>query len=112
MNLPPQVCCPKHSQPLTAAPVDSPLALRCAAGCSVPVVRDIPRFVDSSNYASAFGLQWTTFRRTQLDSYSGTNISRDRLARCFGGSLDVVRDKSVLEVGCGAGRFTEVLLRA
>jgi SAM-dependent methyltransferase len=112
MQLPPQLCCLKHFQPLIADAIDSPLALKCSAGCNVPVVRDIPRFVDSANYASAFGLQWTTFRKTQLDSYSGTTISRDRLARCFGGSLDVVRGKTVLEVGCGAGRFTELLLEA
>ena len=58
MRLPPQLCCLIHSQPLTADPVDSTGALKCPAGCSVPVVRDIPRFVDSSNYASGFGLQW------------------------------------------------------
>jgi SAM-dependent methyltransferase len=39
-------------------------------------------------------------------------ISRDRLTRCLGGSLDVVRGRRVLEVGCGAGRFTELLLEA
>ena len=63
-------------------------------------------------YANAFGLQWNAFRRTQLDSYSGTTISRDRLTRCLGGSLEPLRGASVLEVGCGAGRFTEVLLEA
>ncbi|MBK7422029.1 MAG: class I SAM-dependent methyltransferase [Propionivibrio sp.] len=30
----------------------------------------------------------------------------------LGGSLDVVKDKKVLEAGCGAGRFTELLLGA
>jgi SAM-dependent methyltransferase len=44
-------------------------------------------------------LQWKAF-------------SRDRLTRCLGGSLDVIDGKSVLEVGCGAGRFTEVMLEA
>jgi SAM-dependent methyltransferase len=112
MHLPSQLCCLEHSQPLTAEPAGSPSTLKCPAGCSVPVVRDIPRFVDLSNYASGFGLQWNTFRKTQLDSYTGTTISRTRLARCFGGSLDVVGGKSVLEVGCGAGRFTELLLGA
>jgi SAM-dependent methyltransferase len=76
------------------------------------VVGGIPRFVGLSNYASGFGLQWKTFRQTQLDSFTGTTISKDRLTRCFGGSLDLLRGKSVLEVGCGAGRFTELMLAA
>ena len=112
MYLPPELCCLKHSQPLTAEPVESPSELVCPEGCSVPVVRGVPRFVDASNYASGFGLQWNTFRRTQLDSYTGLTISRDRLTRCFGGPLDMLRGKSVLEVGCGAGRFTELMLGA
>jgi 2-polyprenyl-3-methyl-5-hydroxy-6-metoxy-1,4-benzoquinol methylase len=78
----------------------------------VPVVRGIPRFVVSDDYAAAFGWQWTHFQRSQLDSHTGTTISRDRLTRCLGGSLDVVRGKTVLEAGCGAGRFTEILLDA
>jgi SAM-dependent methyltransferase len=63
-------------------------------------------------YTSAFGLQWKAFQKTQLDSYTGITISRDRLTRCLGGTLEIVRGKSVLEAGCGAGRFTEVLLSA
>jgi 2-polyprenyl-3-methyl-5-hydroxy-6-metoxy-1,4-benzoquinol methylase len=78
----------------------------------VPIVRGIPRFVPSEGYAAAFGWQWNRFQRSQLDSYTGTTISHDRLARCLGGSLDVVRGKVVLEAGCGAGRFTEILLDA
>jgi SAM-dependent methyltransferase len=68
--------------------------------------------VESDGYAAAFGWQWMQFRRSQLDSYTATTISRDRLARCLGGSLDAVRGKTVLEAGCGAGRFTEILLAA
>jgi len=108
MRLPPELACPEHQAPLEAGGAE----LRCARGCSFPVRGGIPRFVASSGYATAFGLQWNSYRRTQLDSYSGTTISRDRLARCLGGSLDVVRGKGVLEVGCGAGRFTELLLAA
>ena len=87
-------------------------ALVCWSGCRVPIVRGIPRFVASDDYAAAFGWQWTRFRRSQLDSHTGTTISRDRLVRCLGGSLDAVRGKVVLEAGCGAGRFTEILLEA
>lgn len=108
MNLPPELRCITHQQPLT----DASSSLTCANGCIVPIVNGIPRFVSSDNYASAFGRQWNKFRKTQLDSHTGTTISKDRLQRCLGGSLDVIKGKSVLEVGCGAGRFTEVMLKA
>jgi SAM-dependent methyltransferase len=114
MYIPPELRCLEHALPLKANrdAVEDATDITCSAGCSVPVVKSVPRFVDSSNYAQGFGLQWNAFRKTQLDSYTGTTISRDRLTRCVGGSLDVLRGKSVLEVGCGAGRFTEVMLAA
>src|SRR5256885_13320436 len=113
MQVPPELQCEAHMQRLTASNGDklqNSDALVCSQGCRVPIVGGIPRFVGTENYATAFGLQWNAFRKTQLDSYTGTTISRDRLTRCLGGSLDIVRGKSVLEAGCGAGRFTEVLL--
>jgi glycosyltransferase involved in cell wall biosynthesis/SAM-dependent methyltransferase len=65
-----------------------------------------------ANYAASIGLQWKVFSKTQLDSCNGTTISRDRLTRLLGGDLGIVRGKRVLEAGCGAGRFTEILLEA
>ncbi len=69
------------------------------------------RVLSGATYADAFGNQWLRYRRTQLDSASGMPISLTRLKRCLGdeiwGTLPNVR---VLEAGCGAGRFTEVLL--
>lgn len=115
MRLPPELACPRHGVALEAGGAEraeEAAALRCQRGCAFPVRGGVPRFVPSSDYASAFGLQWNRYRRTQLDSYTRTTISRDRLARCLGGSVDVVRGRNVLEVGCGAGRFTEVLLDA
>lgn len=85
--------------------------LACPSGCRFPVIKGIPRFVDSEFYASAFGAQWKRYRRIQLDSFTGTSISRDRLTRLFGGTMNIA-GKEVLEVGCGAGRFTEILLSA
>ena len=37
----------------------------------VPIVDGIPRFVREPTYADAFGMQWNTFRSTQLDSRTG-----------------------------------------
>ena len=85
---------------------------RCKDGCTFQVVGEIPRFVPSQSYASSFGLQWNEFEKTQLDSFTGTTISRDRLTRIVGGSPSVFIDKLILEAGCGAGRFTEIMLSA
>lgn len=119
MNVPPELRCLPHGLPFLAeggeaagSTANAAPTLACPAGCRVPIVRGIPRFVATDGYAAAFGWQWTHFRRSQLDSYTGTTISRDRLTRCLGGSLDVVRGKTVLEAGCGAGRFTEILLQS
>lgn len=116
MHVPTELRCLRHARPLTAddegGSVEVSSALTCASGCRLPVVKGVPRFVDSEEYAAAFGLQWKAFKRTMLDSHTGTTIFRDRLTRCLGGSLGAVRDRSVLEVGCGAGPFTEILLSA
>jgi SAM-dependent methyltransferase len=77
----------------------------------IPILDGIPRFVNDKSYASLFGYQWKQYRKTQLDSYTGTSISRKRLERCLGDELSKnLAGKLVLEAGCGAGRFTEILL--
>jgi 2-polyprenyl-3-methyl-5-hydroxy-6-metoxy-1,4-benzoquinol methylase len=78
---------------------------------SYPIVDKIPRFVSNENYADAFGFQWNRYRLTQLDSYTKTKISENRLRRCLGENLwNSLHGLRILEAGCGAGRFTEVLL--
>ncbi|MFN4299408.1 MAG: class I SAM-dependent methyltransferase [Thermaurantimonas sp.] len=81
-----------------------------ASEAKVPIVRGIPRFVASSEYAEAFGVQWNRFKKLQLDSFTGTHYTRERLKRCLGSDVEqVLEDKLVLEAGSGAGRFTEHL---
>lgn len=76
-----------------------------------PIVRGIPRFVPSANYAENFGLQWNRFRRTQLDSHSSVPISRDRFLEYTGWRPEELVGRTVLDVGCGAGRFAEIALQ-
>lgn len=100
--------CKKHQMPLRLNGGE----LSCEKGCSFQIINGIARFVPAANYASSFGLQWNTYKKTQLDSFTGISISGDRLMRIAGGSLEVFRGKKVLEAGCGAGRFSEVMLEA
>jgi len=83
-----------------------------SAGERYPVINGVPRFVSPENYAAAFGLEWKIHRKTQLDSHTGTTISATRLERCLGQPISSLRGKRVLEAGCGAGRFTELLVDA
>jgi SAM-dependent methyltransferase len=80
--------------------------LSCTAcGRAFPITKHVPRFVPMENYASGFGFQWNIHSRTQHDRHNGTTISETRFfketkwPRQMGGEY-------LLEVGCGAGRFT------
>jgi 2-polyprenyl-3-methyl-5-hydroxy-6-metoxy-1,4-benzoquinol methylase/uncharacterized protein YbaR (Trm112 family) len=79
---------------------------------SYPVKDFIPRFVPESNYADNFGMQWKKFRMTQLDSFSGHPISKNRFFDATRWTPAELKDQWALDVGCGAGRFAEVALQA
>ena len=89
-------------------------ALVAPSGERYPIVRGIPRFPEGSSaaYTESFGVQWHLYAKTQLDSFTRTRLSRDRLERCLGDDVGSLQGKLVLEAGCGAGRFTEVLVAA
>ena len=70
----------------------------------------IPSFVKDEQYVSAFGIQWLKHSTTQLDSHTGLTITKDRLQRMFGPLYKRLENSNVLEAGCGAGRFTEILV--
>lgn len=76
-----------------------------------PIHNGIPRFCKPDNYSESFGFQWNHFDRTQLDWHSGAHLSEKRFyAETRWDPQDLGRC-SVLEVGSGAGRFSEVFLR-
>jgi len=75
-----------------------------------PITRGIARFAPESNYADGFGMQWNRFRKTQLDSHTGHPISKDRFFEYSGWTAEELAGKRVLDIGYGAGRFTEIAL--
>ena len=81
-------------------------------GHEYPIRNGVPCFVEEDNYSNSFGEQWNSYLKTQLDSYTNTSLTRDRIAHCLGPTLwDHLEGKFILECGCGAGRFTEILLK-
>ncbi len=98
--------CPHHQNVL----VQHGETYICSEGCVYPVIHHIPRFVSENKYAK--DTQWKNYQKMQLDSYTGKPLSYDRLKRLAGGDLSIVSGKQVLDAGCGAGRFTEILLQS
>jgi SAM-dependent methyltransferase len=75
------------------------------------IVKNIPRFLDSEkNYSDNFGLQWNKFKKTQFDSYTGLDVTGRRFWETTRWTKEELKGKVILEAGCGAGRFTEILL--
>ena len=83
----------------------------CSSTTQCQVIRGIPRFCSPDNYSESFGFQWNQFDRTQLDVHSGADLSQQRFYAETGWDPHELSNCSVLEVGSGAGRFSEVFLR-
>jgi SAM-dependent methyltransferase len=103
--------CVRCGAPLPSDAAWDGTGTRCAAcATEVPIVRGIPRFVASDAYAGSFSFEWNRHRKTQLDS--GTSLeSEETFREKTGLSPEHVAGRLVLDVGCGMGRFTDVVSR-
>ena len=113
------LACPECRQRLLLEPgppldgeIESGTLTRTRLRRHVPGHRRIPRFVPADNYSKSFGFQWNRFRRTQLDSFTGQPISRERFFAQSGWREADLDGARVLDLGCGAGRFAEIALGA
>ncbi len=68
------------------------------------------RIVQDDNYSSNFGYQWNKFGETQVDKVSKLDISKQRFFAETGWDKENLSGKNILEVGSGAGRFTQIIL--
>jgi len=80
-------------------------------GASFSIINCIPRFVGSKNYTDNFSLQWNRFKKTQFDSYTGMPLTANRTWSNTKWNPGEMEGKRLLEVGSGAGRFTEIFCK-
>ena len=87
--------------------------LECQCSKKYSIKKYIPRFVESDKYVSSFSFEWAKHSKTQLDSYNINKIMRDTSRKQFQSRIDFpleeLKDKLVLDVGCGMGRYAEVV---
>jgi 2-polyprenyl-3-methyl-5-hydroxy-6-metoxy-1,4-benzoquinol methylase len=68
------------------------------------------RIVEDANYTQNFGYQWNKFVGTQVDKASKLAISKTRFFAETNWDKEDLTGKNILEVGSGAGRFTQIML--
>jgi SAM-dependent methyltransferase len=83
--------------------------LSCNCGKKYAIKNFIPRFVDTDYYVGNFSFEWKIHKKTQLDSANKTDESKRTFIEKTGIELSKVKDKLVLDVGCGTGRFMEIV---
>jgi SAM-dependent methyltransferase len=79
-------------------------------GNKFPLIKGAYRIVSEDNYTGNFGYQWNKFTETQLDKSTATGLSQRRFFAQTGWDKEDLAGKNVLEVGSGAGRFSQIVL--
>lgn len=91
-------------------------SLTCGCGRSYQVKGFIPRFVEDDKYVTSFSFEWKKHQRTQLDSTNQNGKMSGESRRSFEQRVDFplsqLKDKIILDVGCGMGRYAEIALEA
>lgn len=76
-----------------------------------PFKKGAYRFVSAENYTDNFGFQWNQFTKTQIDRESEqVSQSSTRFFKVTAWDKEDLKGKNILEVGSGAGRFSQVIL--
>lgn len=68
------------------------------------------RVVANDNYTDSFGFQWNRFASTQIDKITNLDISKKRFFAETDWDKEDLTGMNILEVGSGAGRFSQIVL--
>ena len=78
------------------------------------ITNSIPRFINKENYSNNFGWQWNKWASVQFEHSNINKPMEGYTTRMFNQitewDKDDLSEKIVLDMGCGSGRFTDVVL--
>lgn len=84
-------------------------------GAHYPIINGIPRFVSAELYSGSFGYEWRRWPRVQFEAENIGRPMEGHSTKMFsaitGFTGDLLRDKMVVEFGCGPGRFLDLVRR-
>jgi len=75
-----------------------------------PREEGVLRIAPRENYTASFGFQWNKFRETQIDREMKDDFSKERFFKQTNWAPESLKGLDILEAGCGAGRFSQVVL--
>lgn len=75
-----------------------------------PFISGAFRCTSDTNYADSFGFQWNLFQKTQIDGNTESDQSTKRFCAVTNWDGQSLEGETILEVGSGAGRFSNVVL--
>lgn len=76
-----------------------------------PLLKGAYRLVEEEgNYTDNFGFQWNKFAATQIDKSASITLSYNRFMAATDWDKEDLSGKNILEVGSGAGRFSQIVL--
>jgi len=77
-----------------------------------PIKNGIPRFVNDEGYSDNFGYQWNRWARVQFEDRNVGRPMQGHTEQMFrkstGFTKGKLRGRTVLDMGCGPGRFSDV----
>lgn len=82
-------------------------------GTTYPIINGVPRFVKEESYSESFGFEWKRWSQVQFEDrnkksrlYNHTSMMFDKTT---GFSIEKITGKTVVEFGCGPGRFLDLV---
>jgi len=114
------LCCPETGEAFTLEIREQRVnglvitgALTTRSGRCYPIVRGVPRFVGEESYADSFGVEWNRWQRTQFEFENIGRPMEGHTTRMWERITHVtpqdVCDRTIVEFGCGPGRFLDVI---